>query len=344
MENLTLNVNDLPNICQINEGKTIKQSTYCYCSAACIKMCLDLDLSQEEIFSVLKEETIDQENWYAAPDAVYKFLSKYKQFLRTSDISESSIDATEWILSSMIQYQTKAPMLVLGGKHWVLYSGYQINHEGTPKGIYIRDPWPTTSSISFYPFSEYFFDEYFCNINVDGQWKNKVESFISSKIKKCVNIEKIQTSRNRKVNNMTDISFLKKDIIYDDLTSYGFSDFCMVKNGGLINENCIISDTKNKPKFLLTYAEIEKSLTILAIDIESNSVISFLKVNNGHFDLFNKLKIKRKLLSIHGIDVAKDNISFVYDKNFSSSCFDPIIKIKDVGIFNLTLQKYQIYN
>ena len=154
-------IKNINGISYINEIKTIKQSTYYYCAPAVIKMCLNIKLSQNEVFTILSENTNDKKNWYADPDSVYNFLSQHNKYLRTSNLCNTSIEATEWIISSMIKNKVCAPMLVKGGRHWVLYSGYQENHLGEIKGIYIRDPWPTTESISFYPFSDYFLKNIF---------------------------------------------------------------------------------------------------------------------------------------------------------------------------------------
>jgi hypothetical protein len=184
------NYNDNANIVQIFDLKTVKQSTYYYCAAACVKMCLNTTLTQDEIFSILQINTFDHENWYVEPDSIYHFLTKYNQYLRTSVISDTSIDATEWIISCMIGKNTCAPMLVSRGKHWVLYTGYQMNNSGIPSGIYIRDPWPTTATLTFFPFTSYFFDEYFGKIDVEGKWKDKVESFVPYGTEKLIKLKR----------------------------------------------------------------------------------------------------------------------------------------------------------
>ncbi|MDR1000584.1 MAG: hypothetical protein LBL96_07290 [Clostridiales bacterium] len=326
-------------ICQIFDVKTIKQSTYYYCAAACVKMCLDTPLSQEEIFDNLKRNTLDQENWYAEPDSVYIFLSNHNQYIRTSEISDSSLDATEWIVSCMIERNSCAPMLVSGGKHWVLYAGYQMNSIGEPRGIYIRDPWPTTASLTFFPFSRYFFDEYFRKINVEGKWKDKVESFIPSKTEKFIKLNIFEKPHNGGINNI-DITFFKKQIICDDLTSFGFSKIGFLKNGGINFEDLIIYDKNDSPKFFLTPTEVDNYMTLTAIDANTLSVIGFLEMRDIHLEMFDKHRITSGLKSRHNIDIQEKDIKFIYDRDISSSCFDPIIEVKGIGNFDLSLSQH----
>lgn len=330
---------DDSSICQITDIPTIKQATYYYCAAACIKMCLDINYTQEEIYNELEKNTLNQEQWYAEPDSVYNFLSKHNKYARTSDVCDSSIDATEWIVSCMISNNNSAPMLVSGGRHWVLYSGYQMNNFGSPSGIFIRDPWPTTASLTFFPFTKFFFDEYFTKINVEGKWKNKVESFFQDGIEKFVNLDVIEKPSFGGVIYTMDINHFKNQIIKDDMSSYGFNNLSFIKSGGNNFKDLTIYDIYNNPKFLLTPVEVDRDLTMIAIDIKSLSVIGLLKMNNNHYSLFDNHNIINLLLNNHSLTVNKDDITFVYDADISSSCFDPIINIKNVGNFDLSLEQ-----
>lgn len=327
----------MPEICSIDGVSTIKQSTYYYCAAACVKMCLNDNMSQDEIFESLKARTKDQENWYAEPDAVYSYLSEHRKCYRTSELCDSSKVATEWILSCIATTKMSAPMLVSGGKHWVLYSGYQMDYEGNAKGIYIRDPWPTMATISFYPFCTYFFDEYFCGINVEGKLKNKVESFVSPDTIKCISINIISKPANGGTSE-DDIGYFKREIINEDMGNYGFGKVGFLKNGGTDFVDCVVYDSDiTRKKYLLSFFEMENALYIAAIDIALHSVIGVIHAKVHHYSLYDKKRVKKEFFKKYGKNIDSDKIFFVHKKFVSTSCFDPIIVIEEKE-FNLDLE------
>lgn len=326
-----------PEICEINDIKTIKQSTYYYCAAACIAMCLSLDLSQDEIYAMLNDSTVDQENWYVEPDAVYSFLSKYGDFKRTSTMNVSSVEATEWILSCMIQQKVSAPMLVTGGKHWVVYAGYQMTVHGKASGIYIVDPWPTTASLSFYAFTPYFFNEYFCKINVDGSWKNRVESFIKANTTKKIKVGVFEKPSSGGIAGTSDLSYFSKQIIQDDLASFGFNNVGFIKHGGALADGVIVEDCSGQPKYLLSYVHVEGKLKLAAIEANSHSVVAMLDATNMHIFLLDRRRIMEEVYNTKGLRISEDEITFIHDNNYSSSCFEPIVRISGLGDYNLLL-------
>ena len=330
----------IPDICEIKNIATIKQKTYYYCAAACIKMCTETKMEQSDIFKTLAKATKDKENWYAEPNAVFEFLLNHDKYIRISDISETSLDATEWLLSNMIKNKAVAPMLVSAGKHWVVYSGYQMQPTGEPTGIYVRDPWPTTSELSFYPFCEYFFNIYFCNINVPGNWYNRIESFVNENVKKTVNINPLKKPQYGGKIEKNDISYFKNQIIMDDLKAYGFNNVELIKNGGTMAEDIIIHNIFKEPAFLLAYTSINEKLSITAIDINSANVIAILKnVGFSYNELFNKNQLLNNLYERYKIKVLPDDIIFVYDSNFSPSFFAPIVLVRGYGNFDLSLNR-----
>lgn len=249
------------NICRLNDIITVKQDKYYYCAAASLKMCLNLSETQDQIFSILAKDTVDKEHWYAEPDAVYIFLKKYRECERTSDFAKNSLEATESIVSNLIQNNKPFPMLISHGKHWVVYVGYQLDENGKPTGIYIKDPWPTTASLSFFPFSNYFFNEYFNFIEVNGKMKNKVESFYLAKTNKCITIDIFNKPSGGGM-NLQDISFFKNEILNNDFKKYGLPKISMPKYGGNDLEDIVIYDKSMNMKFYLTFAELNTSLII----------------------------------------------------------------------------------
>ena len=168
--------------------------------------------------------------------------------------------------------------------------------------------------------------------------KGKVESYILEKTKKIINIEISDKLENVGYCNSYN-NFGKNQIISEDLKKYGFSNFNFIKNGGISDHDWIILDKKNNPKFLSSYIEINNELNIVTIDINIKSVIGLMKVSKKYIDIFNKKTIKERLLDKYGIYINLDDINFVYEENISSSCFDPIINVIDVGKFNLSLMK-----
>ncbi|MDI9413897.1 MAG: C39 family peptidase [Bacillota bacterium] len=326
-----------PEICEINDIKAIKQSTYYYCAAACMAMCLGLDLSQDEIYKILNEQTVDQKNWYVEPDAVYSFLSKYGKFKRTSSMNVSSLEATEWILSCMIQQKSSGPMLVTGGKHWVVYAGYQMTPHGNASGIYIMDPWPTTASLSFYAFTPYFFNEYFCKIDVDGNWKNTVESFINANTRKSIEIKVFEKPSGGGSSGVRELAHFTKQIIKEDLSLLGFNNVGFIKHGGGLCNDIIIKSTCGVAKYLLSYINIGQQLKLVAIEVESHCVVAMLDATNLHISLLDKRRIIEQIYNSKGLQILEEQVTFVHDDYYSSSCFDPIVRIAGLGDYNLLL-------
>ena len=323
------------NICHLNDIMTIKQSKYYYCAAASLKMCLNLKESQDEIFNKLELDTKDKENWYAEPDAVYKYLKNYGHFKRTSEFVNNSIDATENIISSLLQNNLSYPMLVSHGKHWVVYAGYQMNENGQPTGIYIKDPWPTTATLSFFPFSDYFFSDYFNIIDVEGCMKNKVESFIPENVNKCISLDVFKKAKGGGV-RVSDIECFKNEIIINDLKSFGISNISEPRYGGGIIDDILVYDKNMNEKFYLSFMELNNSLIISAIEIGTLLTIGFIYANIEHINLFSYDNIATKL------NETRENIKFIYDEKLCNSCFTPLIKCKN-KLYDLSLDiKYEL--
>lgn len=317
----------LPCVCNIDNIATVKQSTYYHCAAACIKMCTGLDLSQEDVYKVLHEQTVDKDTWYAEPDSVFNFLKEYMPIARTSQEAIDSKTATEKIISSFLFRKLSAPMLVMGGKHWVLYSGYQMDERGELKGIYIRDPWPTSAPLTFYPFSPYYFDEYFCKINVSGNMEGRVESFVSENIDNKISIRVIDKPQNGGSFATKDILFFKNDIIQEDLQNFGFNGIRFIKNGGALLPDCIVKGSQNEDKYVLSFLEINDQLTMVAIDVKRTMVIGVSTIDFTHSRWYNKKEIAREYQNLYGDSVDEESISYIYDQNFCKSCLEPIISI-----------------
>ena len=317
----------LPCLCNIDKIETIKQSTYYHCSAACIKMCTNTKLSQDKIYEILHEKTVDKETWYADPDSVYDFLKSYLSIDRTSNEIMDSKTATEKIISSYLFKKLSAPMLVLGGKHWVLYSGYQMDNKGELKGIYIRDPWPTAATLTFYPFSPYFFDEYFCKINVAGSLEGRVESFVAEGDMKKIDIHTIDKPHNGGALPSKDILYFKDDIIHDDLVSYGFSYIRFLKNGGAMLPDCIVKNNEDETKFLLSFLEVNGQLSLVAVDVENRLVVGMTDIDFDSGRWYNKKDIVQEYESLYGKDINEDEVEYIYDNRYCRSCFDPLVRI-----------------
>lgn len=332
--------NETFSMCTIDNLLTIKQETYYYCAAACLKMCIQSRKSQDEIFAVLKKRTKDKDNWYAEPDAVYSYLQEYMDCDRLSELDMSSLEATEKILSCIATTKTSAPMLVSSGKHWVLYSGYQMDENGNAKGIYVRDPWPTASILTFYPFCNYFFDEVFCEINVEGKFEGKHEAYVSKKTIDCIKIEKISKPQYGGTMTSREALYFKDDIINGDLKNYGFSKIGKLKAGGANFEDCIIIDEENNmPKYLLSYVEINNELSIVAIDIAFHIVVAITTATKMQYDLYSNSRIKKFVKEKYNKVIDNDDIKFLYSKKKSMSCFDPYICISNIGSFTLNLER-----
>ncbi len=333
---------DQGQMCIIDDIKTVKQETYYYCAAACIKMCLKDEKEQEEIFNELKERTKDKENWYADPGAVYSYLAERIDCDRLSELVRDSFEAAEKIVSCIASTRFSAPMLVSKGKHWVLYSGYQLDDAGYAKGIYIRDPWPTTTGLTFYPFGKYFFDEYFGAIDAEGEMKGKIEAFVSKGMCDCVKIKKIpaKPQYGGGVLAIMDVSCFIDDIINEDMHSFGFKNFKRIRGGGAYFDNCLVyEDITYKPKYLLTFLEINEQLSIAAINVDDRSIIAIIAVNTEEYDLYSMECIAQKLKNRYNIDISKESLRFVEDKRFSISCFAPCIDVPGLGRVNLSLDK-----
>lgn len=323
------------NICKINDVSTIKQKKYYYCAAACIKMALNLEDTQDEIFNELQNLTIDKQNWYADPDSVFYYLSKYNSLKRTSDFVSSSIQATENIISSLIKNENCYPMLISHGKHWVVYVGYQMNNSGTPTGIYIKDPWPTTTALSFFPFTDYFFTDYFNTISVEGPMKNKVETFLPSNSDNCVSLEIFKKPLAGGFTHQN-ISYFKKDILLNDLHSFGLRDINFPKSGGGLLNDITVYDINMQEKYFLSFLEINEELVISAIEIQSLLTIGFIYANMNHVDMFNKSLIAKKITG------DENDIDFVYIEKYCNSCFTPLIKYGS-KLYDLSLSTSYTY-
>lgn len=323
-----------PEICKICDIDTIKQQRYYFCAAACLKMCLNLDIDQEVIYQELNSKTEDKDSWYADPNSVYYFLNKYGNYKRLSNLTTTTKEATEWILSNLIHNDSPGPMLVSHGKHWVVYAGYQMTMDGKPSGLYVKDPWPSTVSLQFFPFSDYFFDEYFTLINVPGPLKDKTESFIQEDVSKCINIEIDRKPKYGGMKSFSEIEDFKNDILIEDLNRFGFNNYRLIKNGGVGIEDIEIFDFDNNPKFILTFVEVNDSLTVSVIDSKTYSVIGMMEYDDSQFKLYNKYLVKKELKEIYEIDIDIDKIRYIYDKSICNSCFEPVIKIGE-SYFNI---------
>lgn len=333
-------------MCVIDDIKTIKQDTYYYCAAACVKMCLNEDRSQDVIFEKLKENTKDKNNWYADPSSVYTYLSKKIKCKRLSDMECDSFIATEKILSCIASTKLSAPMLVSKGKHWVLYSGYQLDDNGFAKGIYVRDPWPTTTSITFYPFGKYFFNEYFSYIDVDGDMKGKVEAFISDNTIDCIKIKKIEAKPGYGGGMaIMDVSCFIDDIIDEDMHNFGFKDYRRIKGGGAYFDNTLVYDEQSDaPKYLLTFIEVNNQLSIAAVDITDRTIIAIIAATSDHYDLFSSESVADKINTKYGVKISRDDVRFIEDEKYSTSCFAPCIDVQGIGRFNLALDELYMYS
>jgi len=328
-------------ICKICNIRTIKQKKYYYCAAASLKMSLNINNSQDDIYEELHASTKNKNEWYVDPDSIFAFLIKYGNYKKLSDISPSSVDATEWIVSNLIKNDSCAPMLVSSGKHWVVYAGYQMNLDGEPTGIYIKDPWPSTVSLNFFPFSNYFFDEYFTPISIPGPFENKVESFVPKNVSKLVSVGIYEKPKYGGLNSINDIKHFKKDIIAEDLERFGFINFEIVKNGGIGTDDIVINDLKDKPRFMLSFIELHDELMVSAIDLKNYSIIGLMEFNQINFKLFDKQFVKEVLKNKYNEDVEIGCIRYVYDKKYCNSCFTPLVKARG-SYYDFTREiKYQ---
>lgn len=256
--------------------------------------------------------------WYADPNSVYTFINDYNKVERLSSLCDDSKTATEYIISNLISNKTNSLMLVSSGRHWVTYVGYQTDKIGNPTGIYIKDPWPTTESLSFYPFTSFFFEKYYNKINVEGSMNNKIEGFVNAGTKHDIFINTI--SKPTLGGNVAEVSYFKKDLIISDLLKFGIIPLGYEENTEL--EDITIKNLASEDSYVLSFINTNTGTHMVAIEINTYSIISLLKMKEIHFNLFNKKFIN----DMFKMSDKNNKAEFIYDSTLCNSIFTPLIK------------------
>ena len=171
--------------------------------------------------------------------------------------------------------------------------------------------------------------------------KGKVEAFISDKTIDCIRIKKIESKPGYGGGRgIMDVSYFIDDIIDEDMQTFGFKDYRKIRGGGAYFDNCLVyDDLSGDPKYLLTFLEVNSQLSIAAVDIADRTIIAIITATSRHYDLFSTDSIADKINKKYGVNISKDQVRFIEDERYSTSCFAPCIDIKGIGRFNLELEE-----
>lgn len=193
---------------EVVDVQRITQETYKWCAPACAQMLLHslgIERTQQSIWDETRALASDPTKWFTDPDALATYLAQFDAIKAKVSIDDVPSEGLETVFSRLIRVLDRqtlpAPILIYGGKHWVLFIGIEgefldaSRESARVSAIWVADPSRGTSGLDVYPIGDWFRNSFFTPVIIPGPWSGKLVAVTDASADRLAVVELAQSPR-----------------------------------------------------------------------------------------------------------------------------------------------------